>query len=832
MIQEPQTKNLSRIWDWSAVLLFLVALFITSRRLAITEWTEYLYIIQIVMVVAGISGLAFGYSRFSVRKIILFGFVYASFLIPWQLGLTLGRGILWTERLSSLFGRLVSTAKDLRANAVISDPLLFLVSMSILFWIIGMTAGYNLTRKANPWGLIVPAGITIVILHTYDFLIESRIWILAEFLFISLILVARVYYLENKKIWKSGKTQVPIYAGLNMVPLTLGVIIMLVLVAWGAPALAKAFDPAERAWEKLIEPWNEIRDEFERAFNSLRSPAVGFSDTYGDSLPLGQGNPQGETVVMTIESPLRPSPNMRFYWRARTYDYYDPNSLGWEITLDEKLVFLPEEENFISAENPARWEGLFKVTVFKPLSILYTAPEPIWVSRTSNLFPRPSLEAPDKDIAFIQSENALLNGETYQFKALVSNATIQDLISSGTAYPDWIIDKYLQIPDNISERTLQLAEFIAKDLESPYEIAEAITQYLRNNIQYTDTVPPIPEEQDPIDWILFDLKQGFCNYFATAEVVMLRSLGIPARLGVGYSQGEFSYMIQESAGVEATPVIDPLNRQLEEAPLTGESYTVRQSDLHAWPEVFFPGLGWVEFEPTTNQDPLERPEGDLALISDELFNPGDDELNKIEDLPEDEDLLLEDFIDEGLISAGDGSQNKFNSTVASILVLVLLLIILFVVNQNSAEIKFFSPIPVLIEKGLIRLNINPPNFIVRWSQSAQLSSLAQAYMEINKGLQRLNTPIGLETTPKERAEVLSIILPRLSKPINDLLYHYQMGEYSVEEGNLKIAKSASQEIRKLTQRFWMQRVIFQIRYFWNKNKIWEINQYDSGYFKK
>ncbi|MBT3239997.1 MAG: hypothetical protein HON98_04135 [Chloroflexi bacterium] len=832
MIKEPPIKNQSRLWDSSAVILFIMALYITSRRLIITEWTDHLYIIRIVMLIAGISGLALGYSQFRTRTILLFGFVYGSFLITLQLGLTLGRGILWTERLTSLFGRLVSTAKDLSANAVISDPLLFLISMSILFWIIGVTAGYNLTRKANPWGLIVPAGITIVILHTYDFSIESRIWILAEFLFISLILLARVYYLENRRLWKLEKTQVPIYAALNMLPLTLGVIIVLVLTAWGAPAIAKAFDPAERAWEKLIEPWNEIRDEFERAFNSLRSPAVGFSDTYGDSLPLGQGNPQGETVVLTIESPLRPSPDMRFYWRARTYDYYNPTALGWEITLDEKQLFLPEGENFISVESSARWEGLFKVTVFKPLSILYTAPEPIWVSRTSNLFPRPLFEAAEKDIAFIQSENALLNGETYQFKASVANATIQDLSFASTEYPEWIIDKYLQIPENITERTRLLAESIAGELETPYEIAEAITHYLRNNIQYTDTVPPIPEDQDPIDWILFDLKQGFCNYFATAEVVMLRSLGIPARLGVGYSQGEFSYVIQESAGVEATPVIDPLNRQLEEAPLTGESYIVRQSDLHAWPEVFFPGIGWVEFEPTTNQDPLERREGDLAFISDSLLNSENDELNKIEDLPEDEPLLLKDFSDEGFLNGEADSQNIINSTSISIIIVVLLLIILFVVNQNSSETKYLTPIPVLIEKGLIRLNIQPPKFILRWSRSAQLSSLAQSYMEINKSLRRLDIPIGLESTPKERADVLATLLPRLSKPINDLLHQYQTGEYSMAEGDLKLAKSASQEIGKLTRRFWMQRIIFQARYFWRKNKIWKINQYDSGYFKK
>jgi len=89
------------------------------------------------------------------------------------------------------------------------------------------------------------------------------------------------------------------------------------------------------------------------------------------------------------------------------------------------------------------------------------------------------------------------------------------------------------------------------------------------------------------------LKQGFCNYYATAEVILLRSVGIPARLAVGYAQGD--------------NVDDPL------------LYTVRQRDAHAWPEVYFPGVGWVEFEPTASQPTLVRPQE--ITVEDETALP-------------------------------------------------------------------------------------------------------------------------------------------------------------------------------------------------------------------
>ena len=91
---------------------------------------------------------------------------------------------------------------------------------------------------------------------------------------------------------------------------------------------------------------------------------------------------------------------------------------------------------------------------------------------------------------------------------------------------------------------------------------------------YSIDTPPLPAGADAVDTFLFDQQVGFCEQIASALVVMLRTLGVPARLGVGYASGDRN-------------------------PFTG-LYEVKASDAHAWTEVFFPGHGWLTFDPTAN----------------------------------------------------------------------------------------------------------------------------------------------------------------------------------------------------------------------------------------
>ena len=180
------------------------------------------------------------------------------------------------------------------------------------------------------------------------------------------------------------------------------------------------------------------------------------------------------------------------------------------------------------------------------------------------------------------------------------------------------MDQYLQLPGDITPRTKDLAKKIASDITSPYDIANAVTQYLRTNIVYELSIDQPPPKQERIDWFLFDYQRGFCNYYASAEVILLRTLGIPARMAVGFAQGE-----RKVSDTNQPPIgVGPVSNDTQSNDTS--TYVVRQKDAHAWPEVFFPGIGWVEFEPTVSQPDIARIPGNISETEqDPLINQFD-----------------------------------------------------------------------------------------------------------------------------------------------------------------------------------------------------------------
>lgn len=135
---------------------------------------------------------------------------------------------------------------------------------------------------------------------------------------------------------------------------------------------------------------------------------------------------------------------------------------------------------------------------------------------------------------------------------------------------------FTQLPDDLPDRIRQLTKSITANFNNDYDKVKAIEAYLSTNYPYTLNVPPTPKNRDFTDYFLFDLKKGYCTYYATAMTVMVRSLGIPARLSEGYM-----LPMKTEAGV----------------------YHVTNENAHAWVEVYFEGAGWLQFEPTSAFSP-------------------------------------------------------------------------------------------------------------------------------------------------------------------------------------------------------------------------------------
>jgi hypothetical protein len=160
-----------------------------------------------------------------------------------------------------------------------------------------------------------------------------------------------------------------------------------------------------------------------------------------------------------------------------------------------------------------------------------------------------------------------------------TDTSISQLAAAPAAYPPEINAAYLQLPAGLPTRVRQLAARVTEGATTPYAKAVALQNYLRRNYAYTLDVPTPPGDQDAVDYFLFDAPGGFCSYYASAMAVMLRAEGVPARVVTGYAMGAYDY--------------------------ERGAYKVTGSESHAWVEVFFPGYGWVEFEPTAARAPFE-----------------------------------------------------------------------------------------------------------------------------------------------------------------------------------------------------------------------------------
>lgn len=184
------------------------------------------------------------------------------------------------------------------------------------------------------------------------------------------------------------------------------------------------------------------------------------------------------------------------------------------------------------------------------------------------------------DVEAVIADEAPEAGTRYQVTGLQSQASAEELRLAGGDYPSTVIDRYLPLPNTITVRMLDLTGEVVAGIENPYDQAAAIEVFLRSNYTYREDIEAPPPDQDAVDYLLFDSREGYCEYYASAMVVMLRIQGIPARMVAGYRNVDYS----EADG----------------------GYLYREKQAHTWVEAYFPAYGWIPFEPTPISNEFER----------------------------------------------------------------------------------------------------------------------------------------------------------------------------------------------------------------------------------
>ncbi len=771
-----------RFWDFLSVIILVIAQTVVCQRLFITGWTSGLSLSVVLDFLGIVLGLSLGISRFKSAVTTLLVLGYSLFLIPLSAGAMLNDQTPWLERLSNLAGRLVNSFGLFVARQPVPDTLLFVVFISVVFWIVSLTAGYALTRSGNYLGAVLPGGIVLFIIQLYDPVSPGRAAFLAVYLFLCLLLLGRVTYARKRSFWQEQKVWI---SSESVTDLNISILLAslgLVFVTWGMPASGQPVEAAKHLWEDLTRPFQNTRSNLGNAITGLQGQtAASANNLYAADLALGQEAGRGTNLVFTVQVPLNQNV-ARYYWSVRTYDQYLDGE--WHTTTDYERAFSPSQQ-LNAADSIGLLTSQFVFTLAQQnISTLITPPRPVWVSRPATLTYLPAQDGEVDPILFEVSP-PLQSGQSYTIHASLLNPSVVQLRQAGTVYPAWVSNYYLQLPSGLPPVIPALAQQITASAQTPFDAAQAITEYLRSNIRYNDSIPSAPAGEDPLVWFLFEYKQGFCNYYASAEVILLRSIGIPARLAVGYAEGEYQ----------------PPDRRL-----------ILERDAHAWPEVYFPGIGWVEFEPTVSQAPLERPSGILASAPGKAAATQEAGAGKISTGPNATASPLE-------------SSPSVGTPVNSLLWVTILVIVVFIFiiatwlvlmfgpeTQISLRVRgvFQKPAPLIILDTLDKFSLAPPRWLERLAFRARRTPIERSFGIVMRSLRWLDAEPTPAQTPAEAAAKLSVLLPAAAENIRTLLDEYQNAVYSQEPGDWATARRAAKSLRRQSLRAAISKRYFRI----------------------
>lgn len=446
----------------------------------------------------------------------------------------------------------------------------YALGLGMLMWTTSVIAAHVLYRYHRVVDAIALAGAALVI--NMSATITNLFTNLLLFVAAALLLWLRASLTARQESWQRRRVNENLEVATSIMRSGVAFAAASVALAWILTSVAVAA-PLTGAWRSLDTVWGGVRDEFENVFGGLTNPNSRISgNSFGAAFTVSGEWVSNDDEVMIVAA-SRP-----LYMRTVTYDVY--NGRGWERSESTRRT-VGAGERLYPAETPER-PLVDEAFAIETISVQMQQPigRNLFVPGYPLIIFAPVvLHEPGGQpmMGGLEAASSIGDGQAYQVSSALSQATEVQLAAAPIDYPPAVSAFYLDA-SRATDRVRALAAAVVADAANPYEQAEALARFLSRDpsFSYETTAPVPPRDGDLVDFFLNEGgRTGYCQYYASAMVLMARTLGIPARVAVGFAPGE--------RGEDGT-------------------FQVREANAHAWAELYFPGYGWQIFESTKTID--------------------------------------------------------------------------------------------------------------------------------------------------------------------------------------------------------------------------------------
>lgn len=582
---EQRRIPLSPVEGWSTVVLAAILVLLTVGCIEALDWTPNSSILTSTTLVGMALGFILAKQRFVPQWLadipaLALGILFAFFQTA---GADEGGS---ASALASHLSSWLSVASSAQTS---TDNSIFLLFLAVLTMLLGYVSMWLIFRSRSPW--LAAIANSIVLLINLNAATDDKIIYAILFMLVTLLLLVRFNLVERMRIWRRKGLRFSPEISWDFMQAGIIFVIFVMLFSSVLPS-GPAVGSLANLWNGPQSPWQNLQSSFGRVFRIDGGNGQN-RIAFDSSLRLQASVNLPHFVVLTYNS----SDFTNTYIQAVALDTYNTKTSQWEENKSSVKTQPLATNQQITPETVAfsKVTQTFHIAVAPDGKNIFAIGEP-------GSFSVPAIVQSD-GIGIVDgdtngsyfnwlAQTPLRNGQTFTAVSYVSTATDARLRTvampgapNAQGFSSDLLTRYTQLPDNLTNDPNNLVFTTAQDWTGNQptmfdKVNALVTHFHSDGFTYSAQNDPAPPGFDYATWLLKQ-KKGFCVWYATGFVLMARSLGIPARVVEGFAPGSFDTKLNQ--------------------------YVVRGSDTHMWAQVYFPGFGWINFEPSVTFSGFNRP---------------------------------------------------------------------------------------------------------------------------------------------------------------------------------------------------------------------------------